>query len=134
MDLARYNSGIRSAVSFHGALKPINDTDPSTEKFIDASIIVCHGDADDHVNSSVSYFLQEMRTRQADFQFIAYSKALHGFTMHKSEDPTPGVGYDRKADERSGRAMLTLFNELYGIPSLANIDKFEWSAFVCILT
>jgi dienelactone hydrolase len=63
--------------------------------------------------------LEELRQRKADFQFIRYAFAKHGFTMssHKYES-IPGVGYDENADKRSKKAMLVLFNELYDLPKL----------------
>uniref|UniRef100_A0A1I7SVJ2 DLH domain-containing protein n=2 Tax=Bursaphelenchus xylophilus TaxID=6326 RepID=A0A1I7SVJ2_BURXY len=118
LDLARYNVNIVAGVSFHGGLKPIKEgEDHSKLPLINTSLLICHGDADEHVNPTVPAFLEELRARKADFQFINYAKALHGFTMEKEPAGPPNVGYDEKADRRSKLAMLTFFNEIFGIPN-----------------
>ncbi|KAI6194539.1 DLH domain-containing protein [Aphelenchoides besseyi] len=122
LDLIRINV-VASAVSFHGSFQPIDgetnfhELDPIRKK-----ILICHGDNDAHVNPTVDAFIEELRARKADFQFIRYSDALHGFTMksHKFEG-IPGVGYHELTAKRSKRAMLLFFNELYGLPKLDQI-------------
>lgn len=75
--------------------------------------------------SSMALFFQEMRARKADFEYIAFGGAQHGFTMHKGQKvDLPGVGYSESADRRSAAAMLTLFNELYGVPKLGDLRKY----------
>jgi dienelactone hydrolase len=55
IDLARINSGISSAVSFHGAYQPIEgETDFEKMKPIQAKLLICHGDEDSHVNPTAS--------------------------------------------------------------------------------
>jgi hypothetical protein len=44
IDLARINSGISSAVSFHGAFQPIEgETDFAKMEPIQAKLLICHG-------------------------------------------------------------------------------------------
>lgn len=82
IDLARINSGICGAVSFHGVFNPIDgETDFDKMDPIEAKLLIAHGDTDDHVNPQVDAFIEELRARKADFQFIRYANAPHGFTM-----------------------------------------------------
>uniref|UniRef100_A0A1I7XUD4 DLH domain-containing protein n=1 Tax=Heterorhabditis bacteriophora TaxID=37862 RepID=A0A1I7XUD4_HETBA len=78
LDLARHRIGLKAAVSFHGTLTAIPELELD---HIDTSIQVHHGDADPHIKAeSVAEFMQEMRTRKADWSFISYGNAQHGFT------------------------------------------------------
>ena len=48
----------------------------------------------------------------ADWQLVMYGRALHGFThKHAAPGATPGVGYDRLADERSFAAARAFLAE-----------------------
>lgn len=51
LDIARINvPGVLVAVSFHGSLDPLADQpNPEKEPNIEASVLVCHGDADTHI-------------------------------------------------------------------------------------
>lgn len=54
LDLARINSGISCAVSFHGVFTPIeNETSFSEMDPIEAKLLICHGDEDHFVNQTV---------------------------------------------------------------------------------
>jgi dienelactone hydrolase len=51
LDLARINApNLAAAVSFHGSFTPLPDQ-PNPGKFdpINASVLICHGDADTHI-------------------------------------------------------------------------------------
>lgn len=52
LDLARFNAGVRCAVSVHGSLQPVLDF-ASTEP-IRAKLLVCHGDQDSRSEADVS--------------------------------------------------------------------------------
>ncbi|VDO55829.1 unnamed protein product [Haemonchus placei] len=110
LDLARHNVGLKAAVSFHGTLTPIPDVElvPVT-----ASIQVHHGDADIHIPATaVNDFMQEMRTRKADWSFTSYGNAEHGFTEpHIGELGAPGVSYNKEADRRSWAATVAFLKE-----------------------
>ncbi|CAK5128249.1 unnamed protein product [Meloidogyne enterolobii] len=117
LDLARVNVGIKIAVSFHGTFTPLPDQpDPEKEKPIEASVLICHGDADTHIpHEQCMNIMAEMRARKADWQFISYGNAKHGFTDKELENSTrEGVGYNEQADKRSWMAMLALFKEKFG--------------------
>ena len=57
-------------------------------------------------------FAEEMNRAGADWQLVMYGRAQHGFT-HRDAVPgaTPGVGYDRLADERSVAATRAFLAE-----------------------
>ncbi|CAD5217694.1 unnamed protein product [Bursaphelenchus xylophilus] len=117
LDLARYNVDIKVGVSFHGAFRPIKEgEDHSKLKPITTSLLICHGDADEHVNPEVPALLEELRARKADFQFIRYANAKHGFTMQAEPGASDLVGYNEKADKRSKMAMLNILSEVIGVP------------------
>ncbi|KAI1727827.1 dienelactone hydrolase family domain-containing protein [Ditylenchus destructor] len=109
LDLARINSAIVAAVSFHGALQPLPDqTHPEELEPIKASILVCHGYSDTHIPiSQCTDLMAELKARKADWYFTAYGDAKHGFTEPKLASSTrEGIGYDQKAANRSWEAMV----------------------------
>ncbi len=112
LELARSGANINGVVSFHGNLDP---PDPSLAKNIKCKILVCDGADDPHVPmDQISAFFDEMRAADVDFQFIAYSGAVHSFTNPNSgDDPSRGVAYNAEADHRSWNHMKLFFDELF---------------------
>jgi dienelactone hydrolase len=108
--LARSGAGLDAVVSIHGSLATARPAEPGT---VTAKILVCHGAADPHIPmSDVVAFTDEMNHAGADWQLIAYGGAVHGFThQHAAPGATPGVAYDRAADERSFAATRTFLTE-----------------------
>ena len=108
LTMARRGSPIAAAVSIHGTLATVSPARPGT---MTARVLVCHGAADPHVPlGDVTAFAAEMDHAEADWQLVMFGRAAHGFT-HRDAVPgaTPGVAYDRLADERSfaaARAFL----------------------------
>jgi len=112
LELARSGANIAGVVSFHGNL---DTPDPADAKNIRCKILVCHGADDPHVPfDQVKAFFDEMRAANVDFQFIAYSGAVHSFTNPASgDDPSKGVAYNATADRRSWEHMKMFFDELF---------------------
>lgn len=108
LELARSGADIKTAISFHGNLA---SAAPVTKPgIIKATIQVHHGAADPYVpETEVAAFIQEMNAAGADWMLNQYSGAVHGFT-HKEygNDPSKGVAYNEKADQRSWAAALDL--------------------------
>jgi dienelactone hydrolase len=53
-----------------------------------------------------------MNDAGADWQLVMYGRAQHGFThRHAVPGTTPGVAYDRLADERSFAAIRAFLAE-----------------------
>ena len=55
-----------------------------------------------------------MRDAKADWQMVYYANSVHGFT-HKDAgtDNSKGVAYNEKAAQRSWKAMLDFFDEIF---------------------
>jgi dienelactone hydrolase len=51
--------------------------------------------------------------RQGDWQLVSYGGAVHGFSNPNNDDSAHGVVYDKKADQRSWKAMQDFFNETF---------------------
>lgn len=111
LEAARSQLPVAGAISFHGGLstKAPNDT-----KKVKTKILVLHGAVDPNVpQTEVDNFLKEMNNAKADYQFIAYSGAVHAFTQKMAgNDPSKGFAYNKVADERSWAAMKTFLNEV----------------------
>ena len=58
-------------------------------------------------------FEEEMRAAGADWRLNLYGGAVHSFTNPDADGSNPALRYDRRADERSWRAMLDLFGEVF---------------------
>ena len=85
---------------------------------IKARVLVCHGDADEFISKeSIEAFHEEMKAANADYEFISYPGALHGFTSPEADENGQKYGlplaYDENADKESWRAMKGLFTELF---------------------
>ncbi len=112
LELARSGANIAGVVSFHGSL---TTTMPAVSGKIPAKILVCHGADDPFVPmKDFEGFLDEMRAAGADYQFIAYSGAVHAFTQNEAgNDNSKGAAYNEKADKRSWQAMKDFFAEIF---------------------
>ena len=108
--LARAGTSLAGVVSIHGSLAT---SAPARPGAVTAKILACHGAADPHVPpADVAAFAEEMNHAEADWQLVMYGRALHGFThQHAVPGATPGVAYDRLADERSFEAARAFLAE-----------------------
>jgi dienelactone hydrolase len=112
LELARSGANIAGIVSFHGSLAT---TMPATAGQVKAKVLVCHGADDPFVPmKDVEAFLEEFRAAGADYQFVAYSGAVHSFTQNEAgNDNSKGAAYNEKADKRSWQAMKDFFAEIF---------------------
>ena len=108
--LARAGADLAGVVSIHGSLATSAPAGPGA---VTAKVLACHGAADPHVpTADVAAFAAEMNRAEADWQLVMYGRALHGFThKHAAPGATPGVAYDRLADERSFAAARAFLAE-----------------------
>ena len=115
LELARSGADIVGVVSFHGGLDAA-DGMAAKKGEVKAKVLVCHGADDPNVPApQVDGFEKEMRESGADWQFIAYGGAVHGFTQKMAgNDNSKGVAYNEKADLRSWEAMKVFFAEIFG--------------------
>jgi dienelactone hydrolase len=112
LELARSGADVAGVVSFHGVLS--NPT-PADAKNIKAKTLVLHG-ADDPVvpDAQVKAFEDEMRAAGVDWQLVAYSGAVHAFTIVEAgNDNSKGSAYNATADRRSWKAMQDFFAEIF---------------------
>lgn len=112
LELARSGANINAAVSFHGGLATKKNAESEKLK---ATIQVHHGADDPYVSAEeVTKFKAEMNEANADWHFISYADAVHSFTEKQAgDDPSKGVAYNEKADQRSWAYTLTLFEQVF---------------------
>lgn len=110
LELARAGADLKGVASFHGNLAtptPAADTPK-------AKIIVFQGAADKMTLPAVPGFQEEMDKVRADWQLVEYAGAAHSFTVPEAGgDPSTGMAYDKRADERSWRALQDFFAEIF---------------------
>ncbi|MEK2644552.1 dienelactone hydrolase family protein [Bdellovibrio sp. BCCA] len=111
LEAARAGFPVIGAVSFHGGLSTPN---PQETKSVKPKLLVMHGAIDPNVPlTEVEGFMKEMNDAKADYQFIAYSGAVHAFTQKEAgNDPSKGVAYNEAADRRSWQAFMDFLHEV----------------------
>jgi dienelactone hydrolase len=77
--------------------------------------LVCTGAADPFVPvAQVNALADEMTKAGADWQIISYGGTKHSFTNPAADSfGAPGLGYNKLADERSWKAMVSFFEEIF---------------------
>lgn len=111
---ARIGLDLKGVVSFHGALGSFHKPAAGDVK---ARVLVCHGAADALVpDEDVTKFKAEMDEAQANYEFINYTGALHGFSNPEATERGKATGlpvaYDADTDAQSWQAMQDLFGEV----------------------
>ncbi|MFN0117301.1 MAG: dienelactone hydrolase family protein [Elusimicrobiota bacterium] len=112
LELARSGADVKGVVSFHGGLDTPQLADA---KNIKAKVLVLHGADDNFVpQDQILAFQKEMKDAQVNWQMNYYSNAVHTFTNPNADEyKIPGVAYNKQADERSWKAMLQFFDEIF---------------------
>jgi dienelactone hydrolase len=113
--LAYSGAPLAGVVTFHGALIPAPADAAQKTK---AKFLIMHGALDPLVNKeAVDAFLKSMNDGKFDYQFIAYSGALHAFSNPDADKAHAaglnGVGYNAEAATRSWNQMQVFFNEIF---------------------
>jgi len=110
LELARSGADLKAVVGFHGGLATARPEDAVNIK---GKILVCLGADDPLIRPEERLtFENEMTAANVDWRLNLYGGAVHSFT--NPEIPfsmPPGFAYDARADARSWRAMLDLFDE-----------------------
>ena len=103
---------LAGVVSFHGVLATSTPLKPNTYQ---GKILVLHGVDDPVVPDDMTMgFWKEMRDANANWEFVAYGKAVHTFTNWlMPEDGPPPAAYNKQADQRSWIAMIDFFDEIF---------------------
>jgi len=113
LELARDGAPLRGVVSFHGGLETPR---PAVAGQVKAKILVCTGADDPFVPvAQVNALAEEMTKAQADWQIMSYGGTVHSFTNPDADRVgLPGIAYNTLADERSWKAMVAFFEEIFG--------------------
>lgn len=111
LELARSGAAVVGTVSFHGGLA---NATPADAQNIKGKVLVLHGAIDPYVpKKEVDTFIDEMNAAGVDYQFIAYSGAVHAFTNPAAgTDITKGAAYNEAADRRSWQAFMQFLAEV----------------------
>lgn len=112
LELARDGAPLRGIVSFHGGLQTER---PAAAGQVKAKILVCTGADDPFVPvAQVNAFAEEMTKAGADWQVVCYGGTVHSFTNPEAgKIGNPGLAYNKLADERSWKAMVSFFEEIF---------------------
>ena len=83
-----------------------------------AKILVCHGAADEFIpEEAIVNFKKEMEEASADYEFVDYQGALHGFTNPAADELGKAfnlpLAYDENADHQSWQAMQSHFKKMF---------------------
>ena len=114
--LAYSGAPLAGVVTFHGGLIPAPADVAQKTK---AKFLILHGALDPLVNKeAVDKFLKSMNDDKLDYQFIAYSGAVHAFSNPEADKAhaagLDGVGYNAEAATRSWNQMKIFFGEIFG--------------------
>jgi dienelactone hydrolase len=113
LELARSGANIAGAVSIHGGL---SSPTPADARNIKAKVLVQHGAEDPNVPpAEVQAFVDEMKSANVDYQFQAFSNAVHAFTNPAAgNDKSKGAAYNPVAAKRAWDNMLLFFSNDLG--------------------
>jgi dienelactone hydrolase len=110
MELARTGVDLKAVVGFHPGLNVLR---PGDSRYIRGKVLMCVG-ADDPIVplGQRTEFEEEMRDSGVDWRMTIYGGVQHSFT-HPRAPSMPGLKFDKIATERSWRAMIDLFAEVF---------------------
>ncbi len=112
LEMARAGEPILAAVGFHSGLATAK---PAQAGAVKAKVLVQIGAADPMVGAEQRVaFEKEMTDAGVDWRMTLFGGVVHSFTNPDADRlGRPELAYDKSADERSWRAMLDLFNEVF---------------------
>lgn len=115
LNMARQGVDLKGVASFHGGLTAVKPAQPGSVK---AKILVLHG-ADDKFTTpeQIDAFRQEMKTSEADFQFISYPGAMHSFTNPEADTFAKKfnlpLAYNADADKKSWDELKGFLKKIF---------------------
>jgi dienelactone hydrolase len=111
LELARGGADLQAVVGFHSGLSTTREEDTPN---ITGRVLVCIGADDPFIPPEHRLtFEEQMRAGGVDWRLNLYGGAVHSFTNPDADGSNPALKYDQRADERSWRAMLDLFAEVF---------------------
>lgn len=116
LEMARQGVDLAGVVSFHGSLGADHRAGKGEVK---AAVLVAHGADDSFIpETDITALKDEMANADADFEFLSYPGAKHGFTNPDADRLAAelglGIGYDETADKESWAAMQAFFDRIFG--------------------
>jgi len=112
LELARAGTDLKAVVGFHSGLGTARPQDAANIK---AKVLVAIGVDDPIIPAAQRLaFEAEMTAGKVDWRMHLYGGAGHSFTNPAADGYGPGFAYDASADQRSWRAMIDLFDEVFG--------------------
>jgi dienelactone hydrolase len=111
--LACSGADIAAVVTFHGGLAAPT---PEMAQAIKGTLVICHGSIDAHTSEETMVKVRKaLDDAHVDYEIDYYGSAKHGFAVPEADKRgMPSLGYNKKADERSWKRMLALFEEKFG--------------------
>jgi dienelactone hydrolase len=112
LELARDGADVKAVVGFHPRLATRRPHDAANIK---GKVLVSVGTEDPLISVPERLaFEEEMRAGGVDWRMNLYGGAEHSFTRPGAElDGVAGISHHQLSDERSWRAMLDLFHEVF---------------------
>jgi dienelactone hydrolase len=101
--MAREGLDLRGVATFHGSIATEH---PAVKGVLKAKVLVCNGADDKFVSAdAIKALKKEMKAAGADFKFVNYPGAVHGFTNPAATELgkkfNMAIAYNAKADARS---------------------------------
>jgi dienelactone hydrolase len=115
LELGRSGEDVKAIVAFHAGL---TTSRPDASAQIRGPVLVCTGSDDPNVPVDQRHaFEEEMSAAGVDWQMLVFGGVQHAFTNQNAarlsaERGLPGLKYDARADRRSWKAMLDLFDDV----------------------
>jgi dienelactone hydrolase len=115
LNMARQGIDLKGVASFHGVLAAVKPALPGTVK---AQILVLQGADDKFVTpEQIVAFKQEMKNAGADFRFVAYPGAVHGFTNPDADELGKkfnlSLAYNAEADKKSWEELTKFLSAIF---------------------
>lgn len=115
LHMARCGMDTRAVASFHGSLGSFVDPEPGS---VTPKVLVCHGGDDSLIpEDDIKAFRNQMDKAKANYEFVSYPGALHGFSNPEASERGKKYGlplaYDKKTDDASWAKMKNLFDGVF---------------------
>jgi dienelactone hydrolase len=115
LQMARDGVNLTGVASFHGGLAT---SAPAKAGAVKAKILVLNGEDDKFITpEQIKDFKKEMKSAGADFRFISYPGATHGFTNPAADENAKKygmkIGYNADADAKSWEEMKGFFAKIF---------------------